>query len=145
MIVPDINLLLYAAQRENRQHTRAAAWLEQLLNGDEPVGLPWAVSVGFVRLITNHRVFSSPLPVERALDIVDGWYSRRIVNPISPGEGHWRVLRALLLECGAGGNLTSDAHLAALCIERGATLHSADSDFGRFQGLRWFNPLTAGG
>lgn len=144
MIVPDINLLLYAAQVESPQHAKATAWLEQLLNGDEPVGLPWTVSIGFVRLVTNHRIFVSPLPVEQALDFVDGWYSRRIVVPVAPGDEHWRVLRTLLLESGAAGNLTSDAHLAALCIERGATLHSANSDFGRFHGLRWVNPLVTG-
>ena len=142
MIVPDINLLLYALHTASPQHERAARWLEQLLNGDEPVGLPWPVSIGFLRIITNHRVFAEPLDVDSALGIVDAWHARRIVVPINPGDQHWRILQTLLSESGAAGNLTSDAHLAALCTERGATLHSADSDFGRFRGLRWLNPLV---
>ncbi|MEO7358965.1 MAG: type II toxin-antitoxin system VapC family toxin [Gemmatimonadaceae bacterium] len=142
MIVPDVNLLLYAVHQQSPQHIRAAAWLESLLNSDEPVGLPWAVSLGFIRLITNPRVFASALAVETALKIVDGWQARRVVLSVAPGEQHWRIMRALLTESGTAGNLTSDAHLAAICIERGATLHSADADFGRFRGLRWVNPLT---
>lgn len=142
MIIPDVNLLLYATHIEGPQFKAAAKWLEQLLNGDEPIGMPWAVSIGFVRLITNRRVFPSAIPVEAALEVVDEWYSRRIVVPVAPGEQHWGILRALLVESGTAGNLTSDAHLAALCIERGATLHSADSGFGRFRGLRWRNPLA---
>lgn len=143
MVVPDLNLLLYAVHRESPQHARAAGWLERLLTGDEPVGLPWAVALGFVRLTTNSRVFPSALSVEAALELVDTWYGRRIVTMIGPGDGHWRIVRTLLTEAGAAGNLTSDAHLAALCIERGATLHTADADFGRFRGLRWVNPLAA--
>ena len=141
MIVPDLNLLIYAVHRESPLHARAASWLEALLTGDEPVGLAWVVSLGFVRLTTNSRVFSSPLPVEAALAVVDGWLARRVVAPIDPGPEHWGLVRALLSESGSAGNLTTDAHLAALCIERGATLHTADADFGRFRGLRWTNPL----
>ena len=142
MIVPDLNLLLYAVHRESPLHARAVHWIDGLLSGDEPVGLPWAVSLGFVRIVTNARVFSSPLPVETALAIVDGWYARRVVVPLDPAAGHWRLVRSLLTEAGTAGNLTTDAHLAALCIERGATLHTADADFGRFRGLRWANPLA---
>lgn len=143
MIVPDLNLLLYAVHRESPMHARAARWLERLLTGDETVGLAWAVSLGFIRLTTNTRVFPSALPVETALALVDTWHGRRVVTMVHPGDEHWRIVRTLLTESGAAGNLTSDAHLAALCIERGATLHTADADFGRFGGLRWVNPLAA--
>lgn len=143
MIVPDLNLLLYAVHKESPKHARAASWLEALLTGDEPVGLPWAVSLGFIRITTNPRVFPMPLSVEVALRLVDAWYDRRIVIAIDPGDQHWRVVRTLLTESGTAANLTSDAHLAAICIERGATLHTADADFGRFKGLRWINPLAS--
>ena len=143
MIVPDLNLLLYAVHKESPKHARAASWLEALLTGDEPVGLPWAVSLGFIRITTNPRVFPMPLPVDVALRLVDAWYNRRIVIAIDPGDQHWRVVRTLLTESGTVANLTLDAHLAALCIERGATLHTADADFGRFKGLRWMNPLAS--
>ena len=143
MIVPDLNLLLYAVHRDSPHHARAVHWIDELLSGDEPVGLPWVVSLGFVRIATNARVFTSPLAVEAALAIVDGWYARRVVTSLEPSAGHWSLVRSLLTEAGAAGNLTTDAHLAALCIERGATLHTADADFGRFRGLRWDNPLAA--
>lgn len=141
MIVPDLNLLLYAVHEASPRHAVARAWWEALLNGDEPVGLPWTIVLGFVRLTTNSRVFQNPLPVEEALATVDAWYARRVVTTVEPAGRHWAILRALIEESGAAGNLTSDAHLAALCIERGATLHTADADFGRFRGLRWVNPL----
>lgn len=143
MIVPDLNLLLYAVHRESPMHPRASRWLKDLLNGDEPVGMPWAVSLGFVRLTTSKRVFTTALDTAKALEIVDQWYARRIVTPLEPLADHWSLVRGLLTEAGTAGNLTTDAHLAALCIERGATLHTADADFGRFDGLRWMNPLTA--
>lgn len=143
MIVPDLNLLLYAVHRESAQHARAHVWLQQLLNGDEPVGLPWSVTLGFVRLTTNARIFSRPLSIGDALEIVDGWFRQRLVSALEPGPEHWRILRGLLNDVGAGGNLTTDAHIAALCIERGATLHSADSDFTRFSALRVVNPLSS--
>ena len=142
MIVPDVNLLLYSANTESPMYSRSVQWLERLLSGDEPVGMPWSVSLGFLRLITNARIFPAAFSVEAALDIVDGWQNRKIVVAILPGDQHWKIVSTLLRESGTAGNLTSDAHLAALCIERGATLHSADADFGRFRGLRWVNPLV---
>jgi len=141
VIVPDTNLLVYAVHAEAAEHRRAKRWLDELLTGDEPVGLPWIVVLGFIRLTTNRLVIPKPWPVEDALALVDTWYAQRVVSVVEPGAAHWRVLRSLLSDGGRGGNLTTDAHLAALCIERGATLHSADGDFGRFRSLRWENPL----
>ncbi len=143
MIVPDINLLLYAVNSSMPQHERAREWLTRLFTGDEPIGLTWIVLVGFVRLATNSRIFPSPMRVEQAIDVVDGWLAHRLVTIVDAAPGHWALLSALLRECGTAGNLTNDAYLAALCIERGATLHSADGDFHRFRGLRWENPLLA--
>ncbi len=86
---------------------------------------------------------TSALSVSRSIGVVDEWLENRLVSVVEPAAGHWSIMRELLLEAGRGANLTTDAHLAALCIERGATLHSADDDL-RFRGLRWVNPLRAG-
>lgn len=142
MIVPDVNLLVYAAYKESPQHAKSWAWLEQILNGDEPVGLPWTSVMGFIRVSTNARVMTKPWKVDSAIATVGEWFGRRIVSSVEPGPDHWRIFSTLLAEAGRGANLTTDAHLAALCIERGATLHTADGDFSRFRGLRWFNPLV---
>jgi uncharacterized protein len=114
-----------------------------MLTGDEPIGLAWIVIVAFMRISTNARIYRAPMTVEQASDIVGGWLSNRLVSTVEPSPSHWTILRELLRENGSAGNLTNDAHLAALCIERGATLHSADGDFSRFRGLRWHNPLRA--
>jgi toxin-antitoxin system PIN domain toxin len=142
VIVPDVNLLVYAVHEESPVHARAARWLRALLDGDEPVGIPWMISIAFLRLVTNRRIFPNPFLVDDALAVVDGWYARRFVSAVEPGQEHWSILKRLLLTSGAAGNLTSDAHLAAICIERGAILHTADADFGRFPGLQWTNPLA---
>ncbi|MCC6244019.1 MAG: type II toxin-antitoxin system VapC family toxin [Gemmatimonadaceae bacterium] len=143
MIVPDVNLLLYATNSSMPQHARAKRWMDDLFNGDEPIGFSWLVLVGFVRIATNPRVYRAPLTVHEALEVVDGWLSQRLVSIIEPTSAHWEILRSLLRESGTAANLTNDANLAALCIERGATLHSADGDFTRFRGLRWENPLLS--
>lgn len=142
MIVPDINLLIYATYKDSPHHAKAWSWLEGILNGDEPVGLPWTSVLGFIRVTTNARIMSQPWTVNDAMATVSEWYARRIVTPVDPGADHWRILSSLLTDAGRGANLITDAHLAALCIERGATLHTADGDFSRFRGLRWCNPLT---
>ena len=142
MIVPDTNLLVCATYRESPHHAKAWKWLETTLNGDEPVGLPWASVCGFLRISTNHRIMPSPWSIHDAMRTVDEWFARRNVVAIEAGERHWEIFRALIAEAGRGGNLTTDAHLAALCNERGATLHSADGDFSRFRGLRWENPIA---
>ncbi|WP_373065187.1 type II toxin-antitoxin system VapC family toxin [Gemmatimonas sp.] len=141
MIVPDVNLLVHTLNRDSPQCARAGEWWRELLNGDEPVGLPWITVVGVVRISTNPRIFPSPIALVEVLENVDEWFAQPVVSSIEPGTEHWSIMRRLLAEAGRGGNLTTDAHLAALCIERGATLHSADGDFMRFRGLRYENPL----
>lgn len=142
MKVVDLNLLLYAVNRDAPHHERAKAWWERTLSSDEPIALPWAVLLGFLRLTTNARVFPQPLSPEAALTVVDGWLPYASVIALTPGAEHWRILRSLLVESGTAGNLTTDAHLAALTIEHGAELCSADGDFARFRSLRWVNPLA---
>jgi len=141
VIVPDVNLLVHTLNRDSPQCDRAGDWWRKLLNGDEPVGLPWSTVVGVVRISTNPRIFPSPIALVDVLENVDEWFAQPVVSSIEPGAQHWSIMRRLLAEAGRGGNLTTDAHLAALCIERGATLHSADGDFMRFRGLRYENPL----
>lgn len=142
MKVVDLNLLLYAVNRDSVQHARARAWVEAALAQDEAVGLPWVVLLGFLRLTTSARIFSRPLAIDEALAVVGGWLAQPSVVALAPGPEHWRVLRTLLAETGGAGNLTTDAHLAALAIERGAELCSTDADFARFPTLRWTNPIA---
>lgn len=137
----DLNLLLYAVNSDSVHHRAAKRWLETTLNDDEPVALPWAVLLGFVRIATNKRILPRPLSTAQATAVVDGWLAQTAVRVLAPGEEHWRILKALLAETGTAGNLTTDAHLAALAIENGATLYSTDTDFQRFPRLRWINPL----
>ena len=98
--------------------------------------------LGFVRLVTNRRVFATPMTTDEALAVVDGWLTRSNVVPLAPGPGHWRVLSTLLRDSGSAGNLTTDAHLAALAIENGCELCSTDADFARFSQLNWVNPIA---
>lgn len=141
MKVVDLNLLLYAVDEAAPDHDQARAWFDGLLSSPETVALPWAVLLGFVRLTTRATVFRHPLGVDEALDYVEGWLGRPNVTTPEPGPRHAAVLRELLRPLGAGGNLTTDAHLAALAIEHGAQLCSRDADFARFAGLRWVDPL----
>lgn len=144
MRLADLNLLIYAVNRDAPQHERARQWLEARLGGDETLGLSWVVVLGFLRLVTSSRVFETPIPSTRALVLVDEWLAHPNVELVVPGDRHWSILRGLIAESGSAGNLSTDAHVAALAIEHGAELESSDADFGRFHGLRWSNPLKAG-
>lgn len=108
----------------------------------DSVGLSWNVLLAFLRVVTRPNLFRNPLPVETALDLMALWLDQPNVTVVDAGPRHLRILRELLLSLGSGGNLTSDAHLAALAIEHGAELCSSDADFARFPGLRWSNPLV---
>lgn len=143
MRLADLNLLLYAINRDAPQHDAARQWLEESLSGDETLAMSWTVVLGFLRLTTSPRVFQRPMHVDDAIAFVDEWLSHENVQVLAPGSRHWEILRTLLLQSGAAGNLSSDAHLAALAIEHEAELHSADADFQRFRGVRWLNPLAA--
>lgn len=141
MIVPDVNLLIYAVNADAPEHKRATAWWEQTLTGSETVGLPWMVVLAFIRLTTRRGFFHNSLSIEQAMNLVDEWLDQPSVVILEPTVNHLRTLRQLLVQAGTGGNLTSDAHLAAIAIEHGAELWSADEDFARFSGLKWRNPL----
>ncbi len=141
MIVPDVNLLLYAYNDGAHLHRPARNWWEGLLNGTERIGIPWVVTVGFVRLLTHPSLRDHPATSAQALDFVDLWFHAPHVTPLNPGRQHLTLVRRALDAAGVGGNLATDAHIAALAIEYQAEVHSNDTDFSRFPGLRWRNPL----
>lgn len=141
MIIPDINLLVYAYNRDAPHHAAARAWWEGLLNGTDPVGLPWVVALGYVRLMTHRAVLLSPLDPRTAIGHVRTWLECPCVETIDPGPQHLAIFERAMAAAGVGGNLTTDAHLAALAIEHQCELHSNDTDFSRFPGLRWRNPI----
>jgi hypothetical protein len=123
-------------------HRKAKRWLEDAISGKETVCLSWTVIHAFLRLTTRAGIFRTPLTADAAFDLVDAWLSQTAVAVVEPTSQHFRVLRDLVLPLGTGGNLMSDAHLAALAIEHGAELCSSDNDFARFPRLRWRNPLS---
>jgi uncharacterized protein len=141
VIVPDANLLLYAHNSAAKWHIPAKSWLESLLSGSQAVGLSWSTALGFIRIATNPKALPRPLTVAEASGEVRSWLAHPNVTILHPGERHADILFGLLEHIGVGGNLTTDAHLAALAIEYQAELHSTDADFSRFPGLRWRNPL----
>lgn len=142
MIVVDVNLLIYAVNRDAPLHHKAKSWLEAALSGTETVGLSWTVLLAFLRLTTRAGLFQQPLSVETAFDLVGQWLQLPSVIALEPTARHLHALRDLVVPLGTAGNITSDAHLAALAIEHGAELCSADNDFARFTRLRWRNPVA---
>jgi len=142
VILVDANLLIYAIDRDSPHHHRAHAWLQATLSGTTSVGLAWIVALAFLRITTRAAIIHNPLPAERAIGYLDSWLALPHVTLVCPGEQHWPILRNLLQASGTGGNLTSDAHLAALAIEQGYTIYSTDHDFRRFAGLTVVNPLS---
>ena len=142
MIIPDLNLLIYAVNGEAAWHQKAKTWWEECVNKGEQIGIAWVVLLGFLRLTTSPRVFPRPLSLKQALDIIETWLERKNIVLLSPGSKHFYLLKTLLLAAGTGGNLTTDAHLAALCLECGGMLYTADNDFRRFAPLKTKNPLA---
>jgi len=142
MIIPDVNLLIYAHNDGAPQHARAREWWEGLLNGRMPVGLPWITLAGFIRLMTHPRILATPQDLPSALGQVRAWLAQPPVRIVQPGSRFEQLYFDYLTRLGTAGNLTTDAQLAALAVEHQAELHSNDTDFARFDGLRWRNPLN---
>ena len=141
MIVPDLNLLVYAYNDGAPHHEPARRWWEDLVNGTERVGVPWVVSTGFVRLMTHPSVLVRPATATEAVDYVREWFRFPHVAPVNPGAEHLALFRRNLAAAGVGANLVTDSHIAAVAMEYQAEVHSNDTDFSRFPGLRWRNPL----
>ncbi len=144
MILIDVNLLLYAFDSLSEHHQRARSWLEEILSQREPVRLAWVTILAFLRIVTNPRVSRTALSMTEAVSVVSGWLAQPAVAILEPGERQWPILCTLLPEAQARGSLVTDAHLAALAIEHGATLCTNDRGFARFPGLRVKYPLEGG-
>ena len=143
MIIVDVNLLIYAVNTLSVHHKPAKKWWEDALSRGETIGLPWSTIIGFIRLTTRSGIGMNPVPTDAAFDIVEDWLSVSTVSVIEPGGRHLQIVRNLLLQARMAGDLTSDAHLAALALEHNAELCSSDRDFAKFPGLRWRDPLSA--
>jgi toxin-antitoxin system PIN domain toxin len=143
MILPDVNVLVHAYNRDSTDHVAARAWWEEALSSGAPLVIPWAVLLGYVRLMTNPRVLMFPITVVAAEKDTRSWLSLPQTTVIEPGEKHADLFFGLLRAAGTAGNLTTDAHVAALAIEYGAQVATCDTDFARFKGVQWFNPLDA--
>jgi len=141
--VVDANLLLYAEDSLSEHHQAAADWLDERLSGTEVVCLCWPVLKAFIRIGTNSRLHQRPLTLKEACARVQSWFDQPCVRLIQPTEHHWTIFQKMLKEGNATGNLVSDAHLAALAVEHNCVLHSTDTDFARFPGLKWRNPVGA--
>jgi len=140
VIVVDANVLLYAYDAADPRHQKAASWLERAFGGSDDVGLPLTVVLAFIRIATDPRVYEAPRDPVEAVELVHAWLSRTNVHLIGPTEGHWTTLGRLVTVGKARGSMIMDAHVAALALERGATLATTDSDFTRFPGLRTVDP-----
>lgn len=141
MILVDVNLLLYAYDSSSKHHESAKSWWENQLSQPQPVGLPWATILAFLRIATNPRILTSPMDISEAVEIVQSWLVRPMVFIPAPTEQHWEFLQKLLIESQSPANHVPDAHLAALAMEHGALLCSNDRDFLRYNNLRWENPI----
>jgi toxin-antitoxin system PIN domain toxin len=142
MIVLDANILIYSYDKGSSQHAKARVWVEKIFSGLESVGLPWQTVSAFLRVMTNPRLPGSRLGLQHAAQIVDEWLEQPNVRVLTAGDEHWSVLRRMIVEGQASGPLISDAQVAAVTIEYGGVLYTADRDFARFPGLRWMNPLS---
>jgi toxin-antitoxin system PIN domain toxin len=144
VIVPDVNLLLYAEIDAFPRHAAARRWWEDVMNGERQVGIAPVCLFGFVRIATNRRVLVDPLPIEDAIGRVQRWLERPHVVFLLPGSRHLETAFRLLRSLGTGGNLTTDVQIAAHAAEHNGEVFSNDGDFGRFEGIRWVNPLAGG-
>jgi uncharacterized protein len=142
-VLVDANILIYAVDTTSPFHTKARAWLEEALNGPRRVALAWPSLHAFLRISTNARAMSAPLDPSQAWTLVERWLDAPATWVPSMGDGHRELLGRLIVAGDLRGNLISDAVLAALCLEHGLMIVSADSDFARFPSIVWFNPVAA--
>jgi|TARA_B100000959_G_C14865113_1_gene575934 hypothetical protein len=143
LIIPDVNLLLYAYDAESPFHARATSWWLACLAGTEPVGLAHVVMFGFMRVSTSARAFRNPLGASEAAGHIRAWLEQPVTEVVLPGPGHTGHVLQLLDELGTAANLVTDAQIAAIAIEHDAVVHTSDADFTRFPGVRWLNPVAA--
>ena len=143
MILVDANLLLYAEDSRSEPHEAARTWWDEQLSGSDSVALCWPVLTAFIRIGTNPRLHQRPLTLKEAIERVQSWLDQPCVRLIQTTDQHWSLYQQMLRAGNASGNLVSDAHLAALAVEHNCVLHSTDTDFARFRGLKWKNPIAS--
>jgi toxin-antitoxin system PIN domain toxin len=143
MILPDVSLLIHAHNLDSPRHAPARAWWDKALSGTALVALTWPVILGFIRITTNRAVLENPWSVDDALQRVEAWLAQPNVRIVPPTHRHAELLFAFLRDAGVAGNLTTDAHLAALAVEHGCTVYTTDMDFARFAGVSWENPVAS--
>src|SRR5258708_5789005 len=141
MILPDVNMLVYAHDTTSEFHGSAVAWLEEVLTTQQ-VFFTWHTITGFLRIVTNNRIYENPLDMPLAIQIVDSWLANDSAHLVSLKKSNWPLFSKVLIESQSNGNLVMDAHLAAMAASCGATLASTDRDFGRFPGLQFINPIV---
>lgn len=141
MILADVNVLVYAHRKDLPEHEAFSAWLGEEMESGRGYGVCDATLTGFLRVVTNGRVFSDPTPLRVALSFADALRDHAAAIHVNPGARHWQLFRDLCVAIGARGNDIPDAYLAALAIESGSELVTADRGFGRFPGLRWSSPV----
>jgi toxin-antitoxin system PIN domain toxin len=142
LILPDVNVVIYAHRQDARDHRHFRAWLEDVVSADESFAMSELVLSGFVRIVTNPRIFRPPSSAEAAFTFCEQLLAQPGCVPVRPGPRHWGIFARLCRESGARGPLVPDAYLAALAIEAGCEWITTDRDFARFKGLRWRHPLT---
>lgn len=142
MILVDANILLYAEDSLSEHHEAARNWWDEQLSGTDPVGLCWPVLTAFIRIATNARLQQRPLTLQEAIERVQSWLDQPCVRVLECTDQHWPLFQQMLRSGNATANLVSDAHLAALAVEHNSVLCSTDTDFARFRGLKWKNPIA---
>lgn len=142
MMLPDVNVLVYAYRADAPGHAGYRAWLEAAVSGDQAFGLAEIVVSGFLRVVTHPRIFSPPSPIDHALSFADELRQQPNCGRVAPGERHWSIFVRLCRQAGVRGNLVPDAYLAAMAIESGCEWITTDRDYSRFPGLRWRHPLA---
>jgi toxin-antitoxin system PIN domain toxin len=142
VILPDVNVLVLAHRRDHDEHDEVRSWLEDEVNSDSPFALADLTLSGFLRIVTNRRIYERPSKLVIALEFVDGLVEQPTCVPVSAGPNHWPIFRRVLVAADARGNLVPDAHLAAIAIEHGATVATRDRGFARFGDVRWLDPVA---
>jgi len=141
MLLPDVNILVYAQRQDLPAHADARNWLESALNGVEPVGLFDPTLASFLRVVTNRRIFKTPTPPPMALSFIEAMRAAPAARPLTAGPNHWKIFRRLCQETNAAGDDIPDAYLAALAIENDCDFISTDAGFAHFSGLKWRRPF----
>lgn len=142
MLFPDINIMVYAYDSASNHHAECANWLESALNGDVDVCFSWHTIMGLMRVLTTVKMVKNAFTAKEAMQIADDMMATPVSRMLLPGDQHFSIFRRLVNETGISGARLSDAHIAALAIEHGATVVSTDRDFRAFDGVKLINPLA---